>query len=168
MINDLCSIISNRLQPRQVNENHLRLNHPWFMFRSKKFWRLCTSPAKKKKKEKKKPCILPLGYFISSTDFLFFPQRLPKALRWWFCARHCYDYWKTPEQGIGGLLVNDLWFEATFFITLASQFATPYVNLFSLGSVHVIQFIEVSRYRFPRFHLVISHPHLFVISNSRT
>ena len=53
MINDLCSIISNQLQPRQVNENHLRLNHPWFMFRSKKFWRLCTSPAKKKKKEKK-------------------------------------------------------------------------------------------------------------------
>ena len=50
----------------------------------------------------------------------------------------------------------------------ASMFATPHVNLFSLGSVDVIQFIDVSRYRCPRFHLVISHLYLSVISNSRT
>lgn len=135
MANELGSIIFNQLQPRQVNENHLPFNHPWFMFPSKKVCRLCTSPEKKKNH-----VFCHLGILFLILIFYFFPQRLPKALRWWFCARHCYDYWKTPEQGIGGLLVNDLWFEATFFITLASQFATPYVNLFSLGSVDVMRF----------------------------
>ena len=151
------------LSPTNCNQGKLmRITSPLTIhglcFHQRSFVVCAPFPQKKKKKKKKKSCILPLGYFISNTDFLFFPQRLPKALRWWFCARHCYDYWKTPEQGIGGLLVNDLWFEATFFITLASQFATPYVNLFSLGSVDVIQFIEVSRYRCPGFHLVMIRP----------
>ena len=117
--------------------------------------------------KKKKSCILPLGYFISNTDFLFFPTKITQGITVVILRTpllRLLENTRTRDWRALGKRPM-IW---SHILHHASIFATPHVNFFSLCSVDVIQFIEVSRYMCPRFHLVISHLYLSVISKSRT
>ena len=103
MTNELCSIISNQLQPRQVNENHLPFNHPWFMFPSKKFCRLCTSPAIKiKKKSKKNHVFCHFGVLFQILIFCFSHKDYPGHYSGDFAHAIVTIIGKHPNKGLAG------------------------------------------------------------------
>ena len=63
---------------------------------------------KKKKKKKKFNAFCHLGILLQILIFCFSHKHYPRHYGGGFAHAISYDYWKTSEQGIGGLLLNDL------------------------------------------------------------
>ena len=111
-------------------------------------------------KKKKKSCILPLGYFISNTDFLFFRTKITQGITVVILRtpllRLLENIWTRDWRAFGKwpMIWSHILYHAS--ITVCNNLRKSLQ--FRFGRCH-----GVSRYRCTRFHLVISHIYLSVI-----